>query len=137
LRVLQRSTPLSRRHFAVILGALVLVVLLVAVVITAGGGSNPVDTFNACLRNTHFLVATKHRADRRMVDVIRDRATGVMVGEVAVLPTVRAAETFTSSIGPPGGSGARNGRMILFTRVPSGRDANAIITCSLPEFPPA
>ncbi len=120
-----------------ILGALVLVAVLVAVLITAGGGSNPMDTFNACLRTTHFLVAKKHRAGHRMIDVIRARATGAMVGEAAMLPSPRAAETFISAIGPPGGTGARNGRMILFTRVPGGRDTSAIITCSLPEFSPA
>ncbi|MGH2844342.1 MAG: hypothetical protein ACRDKL_12285 [Solirubrobacteraceae bacterium] len=94
------------------------------------------DTFNACLSQKHFLVAKKYRSGHRVIDTIKDRATGVVVGELAVLPSLRAAETFTSTtIGPPGGTGEGNGRMVLFTKAPTGRDTNAILTCSDPEFP--
>ena len=126
----------TRGNFARTVVALVLVVAVAAVVIgVSAGGSPGVDTFNACLSQKHFLVANKHRSGHRVIDMIRDRATGVLVGEFAVLPSLRAAETFTSIIGPPSGTGAGNGRMVLFTRVPTGRDTNAILTCSYPEFP--
>lgn len=91
--------------------------------------------FNSCLSQKHFLIAKEHKSGRRVLDTIEDRAQGIVVGVFAVLPSVQAAETFTSTIGPPTGTGERNGRTILFTRVPNGRDTNAILTCAAPEFP--
>lgn len=94
-----------------------------------------VAAFNGCLNQKRFLVAEEHKSGRGLFDTIKDRAHGAVVGEFAVLPSLRAAERFTSTIGPPRGTGERNGRMILFTRVPTGRDTNAILTCAAPEFP--
>jgi len=128
---LRQLTP---GHIARITAALVLVAGT-AVAVMAFHAGRDMHTFSACIGQKHFLVARTRRSGRRVIDRITDRATGVLEGEVAVLPSVRAAAMFTSSIGPPGGTGAANGRMILFTRIPYGRDANAILTCSLPEFP--
>ena len=61
--------------------------------------------------------------------------SGVAVGEFAMFLTSRAAKTFTSTIGPPSGSGSGNGRFLLLTLTPDGRDAQAMFTCSEPEIP--
>jgi hypothetical protein len=125
----------SQRATVAAISAAVLVPVIAMVILLHGGGSAGVDAFNACIGQKHFLVTTKHGSGHRVIDTVNDRATGALVGVFAVLPSLRAAETFTSSIGPPSGTGEGNGRMVLFTNVPSGRDANAIMTCSIPEFP--
>ncbi len=126
------------------IGAPVLVALAVAVAVAVavvlvchGGGSAGVNTFNACIGQRRFLDTTERRSGHRVIDTIEDRAQGAVVGEFAVLPSPRAAGSFTGTIGPPSGTGESNGRMVLLTRVPTGRDTNAILTCGMPEFPVA
>lgn len=120
-----------------IVAGLLAVVALAAVVIAVHGrgGSPGVDAFNACISQTRFLVTTERRSSHQIIDTIKDRANGTVVGEFAVLPSLRAAATFTSNIGPPKGTGEGNGRMVLFTNIPTGRDTKAILTCGNPEFP--
>jgi hypothetical protein len=117
--------------------AIVALVVAGAVVVTvAGEAPDPdVSTFNACVSRTPFLTTTVSRSHGRVIDTIRDRASGVVVGKFAMFPTSRAYEVYTSTIGPPSGSGSGNGRFLLLTRSPDGRDAHAMFTCSEPEIP--
>lgn len=72
-------------------------------------GHDPdVSTLGACLNHKPFLTTTVRRSNDRVIDTIRDRASGVVVGKFAMLLTSRAAETYTSTIGPPSGSGSAN-----------------------------
>jgi hypothetical protein len=99
-----------------------------------GGGSGSAAAFNACISQTRFLVLEKHRAGNKVLEMIKDRAHGAVVGQFAVLPSVRATEALRTPFGIAG-SGAVNGRYVLFTRTPLGRDASAIERCGEPEFP--
>lgn len=113
-----------------------LVALVANVVVVADGGHSPdVSTFNSCLSHKPFLTTTVRRSDGRVIDTISDRASGEVVGKFVMFRTSRAARTYTSTIGPPSGSGSSNGRFLLLTRSPDGRDAQAMFTCSEPEIP--
>jgi hypothetical protein len=112
------------------------VAVVAAIVVVASGGHGPdVSTFNACLSHKPFFATTVRRSNGRVIDTISDRDSGEVVGEFAMFLTSRAARTFTGTIGPPSGSGSANGRFLLFTRTPDGRDAQAMFTCSQPEIP--
>jgi hypothetical protein len=113
----------------------IVVIPAIALVIILNGGRGAVDAFNACIGREHFLIATERRSGPRVIDTIRDREHRTVVGVFAVLPSARDAESFTSKVGPPNGTGEGNGRMILYTRTPTGRDTSAILTCGAPEFP--
>lgn len=113
-----------------------LVAALATMVVSASDGHGPdVSTFNSCLSHRPFLTTTVSRSSGRVIDTIRDRATGEIVGKFAMFLTARAAKTYTSTIGPPSGSGSANGPFLLLTRSPDGRDAHAMFTCSEPEIP--
>jgi hypothetical protein len=126
---------LSRNATVAVVSAMVLIPVIALVIISNAGRSAGVDAFNACIGQKHFLVATKRRSGHRVIDTIKDRARGTVVGVFAVLSSVQERESFTSTIGPPGGTGEANGRMILFTRIPDGRDTRVILACGTPEFP--
>lgn len=97
-----------------------------------------VAAFNGCLAKSGFLAVTKHRSDHRLVEAIRDRAHGGLVGEFGVFPSLKSERAFTWPIGPPSGEGAANGRLEVVTAGVVGRDANAIIGCeTAPAFPVA
>jgi hypothetical protein len=99
-----------------------------------GGGSGSVAAFNACISQTRFLAVEEHRSGNKVIEMLKDRAHGAVVGQFAVLPSVRAAEALRTPFGIAG-TGAVNGRYVLFTRTPLGRDASAIERCGEPEFP--
>jgi hypothetical protein len=105
-----------------------------AVVAVGGSGGGGVAAFNACISQTRFLVLAKHRSGNKVIEMIKDRAHGAVVGQFALLPSVRAAEALPAPFGIAG-AGAANGRYVLFTRAPVGRDASAIERCGEPEFP--
>lgn len=131
----KRRSPFRRSTVA---GAVAVAVAVVTAIVIAihGGGSPGVDRFNACLGQDRFLITTERKSGGSVIDVIRDRASAAVVGELAVLPSLRAAETFTSAVvGPPSGSGSRDGRTVLFTRSPMGRDATAILACGQTVIP--
>ena len=102
----------------------------------AGAGSGSVAAFNACIGQARFLVLEENRAGNRIIEAIKDRANGTVVGQFAALRSVRAAESLRTPFGIAG-SGAVNGRYVLFTKTPLGRDASAIERCGEPEFPVA
>ena len=119
---------------AIAIGALVAAVAVVVVI--ANDGHDPdVSTFNACLSDKPFLTTAVWRSHGRVIDTIKDRASGLVVGKFAMFLTSRAAETYTSTIGPPSGSGSSNGRFLLLTLSPDGRDAHAMFSCSEVEIP--
>jgi hypothetical protein len=106
-----------------------------AVVAPVGRGGS-VAAFNACISQTRFLVLVRHGSGNKVIEMIKDRAHGAVVGEFALLPSVRAAEALPTPFGIAG-AGAANGRYVLFNRAPLGRDASAIERCGEPEFPVA
>lgn len=113
-----------------------LVAVVAVVVVVANGGHGPdVSTFNSCLSREPFLTTVVRRSDGRVVDTISDRASGEVVGKFAMFLTSGAARAYSSPIGPPSGSGSANGRFLLLTRSPVGRDAQVMFTCSEPEIP--
>lgn len=119
---------------AVAIATLVTAVAIVVVLANDGHGPD-VSTFNACLSRKPFLTTTVRRSNGRVIDTISDRASGEVVGKFAMFLTSRAAKIYTSTIGPPSGSGSANGRFLLLTRSPDGRDAQAMFTCSEREIP--
>lgn len=133
---MHRPRPqLSGNATVAAVSVIVLIPVIALVIILNGGRSVGVDAFNACIGQKHFLIATERRSGHRVIDTIKDREQGTVVGVFAVLPSAQDAESFASTIGPPSGTGEGDGRMVLYTRVPYGRDTTAILTCSAPEFP--
>lgn len=49
--------------------------------------------FNACIGQSRFLVLEEDRVGNKIIETLKDRAYGVVVGQFAVLPSVRAAES--------------------------------------------
>ena len=119
---------------AVVIATLVAALAIVMVGLNDGHGPD-VNTFNSCLGHKPFLATTVRRSNGRVIDTISDRASGEVVGKFAMFLTSRAAKAYTSTIGPPSGSGSASGRFLLLTRSPDGRDARAMFTCSEPEIP--
>jgi hypothetical protein len=101
---------------------------------SGGAGSGSVAAFNACIGQSRFLVLAENRAGNKIIETLKDRANRAVVGQFAVLPSVREAESLRTPFGIAG-SGAVNGRYVLFTSIPLGRDASAIERCGEPEFP--
>lgn len=90
-----------------------------------GGNSGGVGAFNACITQTRFLVLVRHGDGNSVVETIKDRVRDAVVGEIA-----------TDS--PPitlGGAAAANGRYVMSTATPLGRDATAIEGCWDRFFP--
>jgi hypothetical protein len=119
--------------------AVILIVAVGAFAVVApvgrfGSRDGSVAAFNACIGQTRFLVLVRHGSGNKVIEMITDRANGAMVGEFALLPSVRAAEALPTPFGIAG-AGAANGRYVLFNRAPLGRDASAIERCGEPEFP--
>lgn len=110
------------------------VAFAVFAVVAIGGSGGGVPAFNACISQTRFLFLAKHGSGNKVIEMIKDRARGAEVAEFALLPSVRAAEPLSSPFGIAGAETA-NGRYVLFTRAPLGRDASAIERCGEPEFP--
>ena len=135
-RLAEREWRRQKIRSAIAIGSVIAAVAII-VVITNDGHGPDVANFSACVSHRPFLTTTVRRSNGFVIDTIRDRASGVVVGEFAMLPTSRrAAATFTSTIGPAsGGSGSANGRFLLYTRSPDGRDTQAMFTCSEPEIP--
>jgi len=90
--------------------------------------SGSVEAFNACIGKSRFLVLTRHGSGNKLIEIIKDRARGGVVGEFAG----RAAEGFHV---PLAGTGEGDGRYQMFTEVPLGRDARAIQLCFGAVFP--
>lgn len=91
-----------------------------------GAGSTKLSSFQDCLDAHHFLVLTRHAQDKRVLVTIRDRARGTVVGEVA-----------SGKNAVLGGAAAENGRYLMSTATPLGRDATAIEDCWDRVFPVA
>ena len=93
-----------------------------------GGGNNGgVAAVNACITQTRVLVLVRHGSGNGVVETIKDRARGAVVGEVA---SGRTPATL-------GGAAAANGRYVMSTATPLGRDATAIEGCWDRFFPSA
>ena len=92
-----------------------------------GGNSGGVGAFNACITQTRFLVLVRHGDGNSVVETIKDRVGDAVVGEVA---TDRSPTTL-------GGAAAANGRYVMSTATPLGRDATAIEGCWDRFFPVA
>jgi hypothetical protein len=112
---------------------LLAVAVLVPCLVACGGSSSATQAFNGCISQTRFLVLVQHGSGNNVNEMIKDRMRGVVVGDFAALRSERAAEAFPTTLA---GSGARNGRYVVFTTVPVGRDATAIERCFDRVFPP-
>ncbi len=126
-----------RRYRRVLRSRIMLIVAMLAVIGVAfvalrGSGSRSIAVFNSCIRQTRFLVLERHRSGHGLIEAIRDRAGGALVGEFAAFTSVQAEDAFRT---PMAGTGEANGRWVLFTTSLVGRDANAILSCGNPEFP--
>jgi len=75
---------------------------------SAGAGSGSVAAFNACIES-RFFVLEENRAGNKIIETLKDWTNGAVVGQFAVLPSVRAAESLRTPFGIAG-SGAVNGR---------------------------
>ena len=102
------------------------------VVAFATPGSSSAKAFNACIHQTRFLVLTRHGSGNKVIEMIKDRARGAVVGEFARFPSERAAEAFRTLLA---GAAARNGRYVMRTTVAVGRDAGAVEVCFDRVFP--
>jgi hypothetical protein len=89
-----------------------------------GGGSTKLSSFQDCLRTRPFLIVTVRGLDKGVLVTIKDRARGTVVGEVA-----------TGRSTPLGGAAAKNGRYLMSTATPLGRDATTIEDCWDRFFP--
>jgi hypothetical protein len=118
---------------AAVISVVAFAVVAFAVVAFAGRGGGAGAAFNACISQTRFLVLARYASGSEAIEMIKDRAHGAVVGEFALLPSERAAEAFSTTLA---GSGAQNGRYVVFTTVPVGRDATAIELCFDRVFPP-
>jgi hypothetical protein len=91
-----------------------------------GAGNAKLSSFQDCVDARHFFVLTRQGPDTRVLVTIRDRARGTVVGEVA-----------TGKHATLGGAAAKNGRYLMSTATPLGRDAAAIENCWDHFFPVA
>jgi hypothetical protein len=96
-------------------------------VVGSGDGNSRVGAFNACITQTRFLVLVRHRDGNGFGETIKDRVRHTVVGEVV---TDRSPTTL-------GGAAAANGRYVMSTATPLGRDATAIEGCWDRFFPVA
>ena len=127
-----RRARLGLRAAVVASAAAVVAVVAVLVVAFAARGSGGANGFNACISQTRSLVLTRHESGSQLIEMVKDRARGALVGEFARVPSVRAAEVFPATLA---GAAARNGRYVMFTEIPVGRDAGAIELCFDRAFP--
>ena len=67
-----------------------------------GGGSGSVAAFNACISQTRFLALEEHRSGNKVIEMLKDRAHGAVVGQFAVLRSVRAAVALPTPFGIAG-----------------------------------
>ena len=105
----------------------------VAFVGRGGGGA---ASFNACISQTRFLVLVRHGSGNNVIEMIKDRAHGAVVGEFARFPSQRAAMAGALPGMTPAGFGAENGRYLVSTTFPAlDPDATAIENCWSRFFP--
>ena len=90
-----------------------------------GGNSGGVGAFNACITQTRFLGLVHRGYGNSFVETIQDRMRDAVVGEVAPGRSPTAL----------GGASAANGRYVMSTATPVGRDATAIQGCWDRFFP--
>lgn len=83
------------------------------------GKSGDVGPFNVCIAQTRFLVLVRDGYANGVVETIKDQAHGAVVGEVATGPAPTRL----------GGAAAGDGRYVMSTATPLGRDASAIERC--------
>jgi hypothetical protein len=104
-------------------------VAVVAVVGARGDGGNRggLAAFNTCIIHTRFLVLVRHGDGNSVIETIRNPVRGAAVSEVA---SDRAPAIL-------GGAAAANGRYVMSTATPLGRDATAIEGCWDRFFPVA
>jgi hypothetical protein len=119
----RRRSP--RGHLLV--GLLAATMLLGSATLVAGcggGGGRVIDagdlvTFDVCVDHTQFLMTVRHGQGMGLVAIIRDRARHAVVGEISNRhPLVML-----------GGAAAAQGRYVMSTATPTGRDAGAIERC--------
>jgi hypothetical protein len=120
---------------------LVVVAVLVPWLAACGGSSHPsersnaTEAFNACIgQQPELVVVARRGTGSKLVEMIKDRSRGAVVGEFVRLSSVRAAEAMVT---PLGGFGARSGRYVVFTTVSLvDPDASAVERCTDRVFAP-
>jgi len=122
------GSALSRGVRVAIVASVAAVIWMVAVgthaVVSSGRGGG-LPAFNACIRATGFLALVQHGSRQAVIETLRDRALRVVEGEVA---SGRAAPIL-------GGAATADGRYLMSTVTPLGRDASAIESCWDRVFP--
>ena len=89
-----------------------------------GGNGRRMAAVNACITQTRFLVLVRHGSGNGVIEMIKDR-DGAVVGEIA---SGRTPATL-------GGAAAADGRYVMSTATPVGRDATVIEDCWDRVFP--
>jgi hypothetical protein len=84
-----------------------------------GSGAGGLPAFNACVRRAPFLLLVHHGSRDEILETIKDRARGSVEGEVGL----------GGGVTPLGGAAAGDGRYVMSTTTPLGRDPSAIESC--------
>lgn len=113
------------------------VIAVVAIASRSGGGGGGIGGFNACITQTRFLVLVRHQGGHSPVETIKERGRDAVVGEVVNDRGRDAVVGGVATDQPPtlGGAAAADGRYVMSTATPLGRDASAIEGCWDRSFP--
>jgi hypothetical protein len=85
------------------------------------GDSGGLGVFNACIDHKQFLVLVRHGNQHGVIEALRDRKSGALMGEV-----VPNHGPFPIMLG---GAAAATNRYVMSTATPLGRDPSAIENC--------
>ena len=109
-----------------------LAVLAIGVAVIAAGadaviavsntdGKGGLSVFNACLDQRRFLVLVRHGNQHGVIETLRDRKSGALMGEV--VPNTGPLPIML------GGAAAATNHYVMSTSTPLGRDPSAIENC--------
>ena len=114
--------------FAIGVAAIAAGTYAVVAVSDTGNGSG-LSVFNTCIGQKPSLVLVRHGNPHRVIEVLRDRKSGALMGEV------------TANTGPfpiiLGGAAAATDRYVMSTVKPLGPDPTAMEECWDSYSPPA
>ena len=122
-----------RRAFRWRLGliAALLAVVVVTFIVLNSGGRGGLPAFNACIRQDRSLLLL-HSRSKGVVETIRDRASGVLEGEVTTGSAILSGDLEPLMLG---GAAAGGGRYTMSTVTPTGRAPYAIEGCWNVPYP--
>jgi hypothetical protein len=91
------------------------------VAVSDTGDSGGLRVFNACIAQRQFLLLVHHGNQHGVIETLRDRKSGALVGEIAANNRVPRSML--------GGAAAATNRYLMSTATPLGRDPSAIEDC--------